>query len=45
MRFPIASYLYALIGVALVAWVTSAFLSVLGLASAALLFLLPVLLA
>jgi len=45
MRFPIAPYLYALITVALVSWGTSAFLPVLGLASCALLFLLPVLLA
>ena len=45
MRFSLAPYVYALIGVALVSAGTSAFLSVLGLASAALLFLLPVLLA
>lgn len=45
MRVSIAPYAYALIGVALVAWGTSALLPVLGLASCALLFLLPVLLA
>ena len=40
-----ASYFEALLGVAAVAWLTSAQLPVIGLASSALLFLLPVLLA
>ena len=40
-----ASYFEALLGVAVVAWLTSAQLPVIGLASSALLFLLPVLLA
>lgn len=43
MRAPLTGYVIALIGVALVALVTSAALPHLGLASAALLFLLPVL--
>lgn len=43
MRHPAFPYALALLGVAGVAWLTSAFLPVLGLASAALLFLLPVL--
>jgi len=38
-----SSYVAALLGVGVVAWLTSSFLPVLGLASAALLFLLPVL--
>lgn len=42
---PAAAYLEALIAVAAIAWLTSALLSVLGLASSALLFLLPVLIA
>lgn len=40
-----ATYVQALVAVAAIAWLTSALLPVLGLASAALLFLLPVLLA
>ena len=40
-----ASYVEALLAVAAIAWLTSAQLPVLGLASSALLFLLPVLLA
>jgi len=40
-----ASYLQALVAVAAIAWLTTAWLPVLGLASSALLFLLPVLLA
>ena len=43
MRQNLAPYLVALAGVAGIAWLTSAYLPVLGLASAALLFLLPVL--
>jgi len=45
MQTKAASYSLAIGGVALVAWATCAFLPMLGLASAALLFLLPVLLA
>lgn len=43
MRSALTSYLTALVTVALVAWATSALFPVLGLASSALLFLLPVL--
>ena len=43
MRQPVTSCILALLGVAGIAWLTWAFLPVLGLASAALLFLLPVL--
>lgn len=43
MRRSATPYVFALAGVAAVAWLTSAFLPVLGLASSALLFLLPVL--
>lgn len=43
MRQPLAPYLTALLGVAGIAWLNATYLPVLGLASAALLFLLPVL--
>lgn len=43
MRSAITSYILAIIGVAVVAWIASTLLPVLGLASSALLFLLPVL--
>ena len=43
MRPGITSYVVAMVGVAIVAWVTSALLPVLGLASSVLLFLVPVL--
>lgn len=43
MRRSATSYVFALVGVAAVAWLTSKALPVLGLASSALLFLLPVL--
>lgn len=43
MRSSATSYALALAGVAVIAWVTSAFIQGLGLASSALLFLLPVL--
>lgn len=45
MNFRAASYLQALVAVAAVAWLTVTWLPLLGLASCALLFLLPVLLA
>lgn len=45
MTRPFAPYVEALLAIAALVWVTSALLPVLGLASAALLFLLPVLLA
>lgn len=43
MRRPLIPFLIALLGVAAVAWITTFYLPVLGLASSALLFLLPVL--
>jgi two-component system sensor histidine kinase KdpD len=43
MRSAITSYIMAMIGVAVVAWIASTLLPVLGLASSVLLFLLPVL--
>lgn len=43
MRRPLVPFLIALLGVAAVAWITTFYLPVLGLASSALLFLLPVL--
>lgn len=45
MRQPATPYVIALLGTGAVAWVTASFLPVLGLASAALLFMLPVLFA
>ena len=45
MRQPVTPFIVALVGVAFIAWLTWSFLPVLGLASAALLFLLPVLFA
>lgn len=43
MREPLRPYLLAALGVGSVAWLTASFLPILGLASSALLFLLPVL--